>query len=100
MKNLFLILMLVAFFGVTVNAGILPTSRGGTGTSNGTISIPSGGTLLLPAGLTTNQGAPMYFKAGSTLATKENFAFETNGTKLYWTNSLGQRQLISTTFSD
>lgn len=93
-------------------AGILPTSRGGTGAnitpSNGAIItsnastfqastsllMPSGGTVVLASGATTASGAGLYIPAGSSLTTPEKGAIESNGTHLYWTDSTGTRQLI------
>ncbi len=92
-------------------AGILPTSRGGTGanltpaagavitsTASGMAvstslkALPSGFTIVLPAGSTL--AAPLTIIGGSTMATPQKGAIESNGTHLYWTNSSGTRFII------
>ena len=98
-------------------AGILPTSRGGTGanitplngdyvksTSSGfavtnSIVVPSGGTVYVSAG--TTLVAPFYWQtSGSTLTTPVKGAFETNGADLYWTDSTGTRYKLNKTQSN
>jgi len=69
-------------------AGVLPASRGGTGqTSMTNFAVGKGFTLA--AG--TTLAAPMFIPSGSTLATPAAGAIESNGTRLYWTNSSGAR---------
>jgi hypothetical protein len=107
-----LALAVLLTLAINAFAGILPTSRGGTGAnltpSSGkvvtssssalqlstSIVLPAGGTVVIPAGGTTASSAPLYVIAGSTLSTKEKGAIESNGTNLFWTNSSGVRNVI------
>jgi hypothetical protein len=107
----FLIGTVLGLVTSTCFAGILPTSRGGTGanitpvagkfvfsTSSGLSianSVPSGGTLVMSAGTTVASGAPFTIPAGSTLATREKGALESDGTDLYWTDKNGTRWKLS-----
>lgn len=82
-KVLDLTVGLLLFVSVASVAGVLPTSRGGTGSSTGKIT--------LPVGTSVAGGAPLIIPAGTTLATPTAGAIESNGTRLYWTNGSGAR---------
>jgi hypothetical protein len=55
--------------------------------------------LTLRAGTTTASTAPIYFQASSLLTAAAAYAFETNGTNLYFTNSTPTRKQIAFTDS-
>lgn len=83
-----LLTIFLSLFATAALAGILPASRGGTGqTSMTNFAVGRGFTLAAGTTLATQ----MYIPAGSTLATPKAGAIESNGTRLYWTNSSGAR---------
>lgn len=116
--RMFSFLILPMLFTCTISlAGILPTSRGGTGaniipsqgtavystssgfaiTSNSVFSstgIVAGSSVVLAAGTTVSNGSPLYILAGSSLATPQKNAIENDGTHLYWTDSSGTRRRL------
>ncbi len=87
---------------VVVPAGTSGQVLKSNGTSapafSSSILVPSGGTVVLSAGTTVANGAPLYIPTGSTLATPMSGAIESNGTNLYWTDSTGKRWNLQKTF--
>lgn len=112
------IILVTLFFSAISFAGILPTSRGGTGAnltpSNGAavystssgMAITSGNTvfnsfgiatatsIVIGAGTTLPNGAQIYITPGSSLATIQKNAVESDGTHVYWTDSSGTRRRL------
>ncbi len=118
------LISLIIFLSASGWAGILPTSRGGTGanlipaaggiissSSSGFVVVPAGSTnallqsngtltpsfvtnITLAAGTTVAGGAPLVIPAGSVLATPVSGAIESNGTNLSWTDSAAKRWTI------
>ena len=112
--KLFLVVTLLSSLSF---AGVLPTSRGGSGkaitpslgsmvysTSSGfSLSVsnimPNGSSIIVPANTTTaTGGAGFMITAGTTLGDgkqpSDNGTIESDGAHLYWINSSGDRKIL------
>lgn len=97
-------IFLALLVSVSAFAGILPTSRGGTGanitpSANAVVTSTSSGFALsthitLGAGTSVVGGAPLTIPSGTDLVTPVNGSVESDGTHLYWTNGSGTRRQL------
>ncbi len=76
---------------VVVPAGTSGQVLKSNGTSapafSSSILIPAGGSIVLAAGTTVENGAPLYIPSGTSLATPISGAVVNDGTHLWWVDS-------------